>query len=86
MGSCCPKASAKETACPEVVVPKVTFNVIENPVVLKAAAPGADGALQNRPATPIPNPLGKHKDMDEDESKSAGAKDSDGEQTWEEVA
>lgn len=69
MGCCFAKASAKDETCPELELPQVTFNVIENPVV-SAPCTGADGsslstidedetknpapAKPTRPPTPLP--------------------------------
>ena len=83
MGCCCTKASAKEDPCPEVVVPKVTFNVIENPVTSESMKP-VKADVRSRPATPVPIETVAD-EADEDESKVKGD-DTDSEPTWEEVA
>ena len=84
MGSCCPKASVKENSCPEVVVPKVTFNVIENPV-LSESAPAAEDAQPVRPGTPLPKQTSANNEDDVDEDESKISSDADSEQAWETV-
>ena len=99
MGCCFAKASAKDETCPELELPQVTFNVIENPVV-SAPCTGADGsslstidedetkdpapAKPTRPPTPLPPPVVNT--ASEGHTTGDGDSDSSSDQPWEQVA